>query len=92
MANFAIKLKDDRWLSFYQEPYGSYDEDVGMDTCEVALMGGEQMIGEPVRFSDAEELRDIIVSVLDGDDSLFIQQYLMVFEDPDNDNQSVNQT
>tara|TARA_S200002703_G_scaffold116943_1_gene102529 strand:- start:12563 stop:12850 length:288 start_codon:yes stop_codon:yes gene_type:complete len=95
MANFAVKLRGEYWLSFFQEPYNGYDADEGMYTCEVALMNGhgnDAMVGEPVRFSDAEELIYIMASLLAGDEKLFRNQYTFEFDMTGNDNKPVNQT
>lgn len=97
MANFAIKLNKTDYLSLYQAPFGEYDmpttteggevDSEGFHTSEIALFSSGEMVGDPIRFYDADELADIIKQCADGDYTLFENQYdvtLDLFDDDDN--------
>lgn len=75
MANFAIAVDEERWLSFFQMPFDDYEPNEGMATSEVALYRGGHQIGEPVRFAGIADLVDILVALQNGDDRVFTHRY-----------------
>jgi len=85
MANFAVKIDDRRWLSFFQQPYDDYNPQEGMETCEVALFEYTQRIGEPARFNDIAELVDILVGIQNDDIKVFTNQFIFDFGESEAD-------
>ena len=83
MAQISIEIGEGYTLSIYQ------DEQTGQGECvpiyQDEYEGG--LIGEPVFFKDAQELKDLLQSALDKDFAIWENQYYIELDNEyDNDN------
>lgn len=83
--NFCIQIDDMKFISL-----GQYWDEYTLTwaSSEVALFVGGDMVGDPVKFNNFDDLTEIIQAVQEGDHTVFTRHYLVELDlfDVANDN------
>lgn len=80
MGNVTIPVKDKVKLSLWQCDTQHWNR-------EVALFKDGKAVGDPVHFTSASELVDIVDAVMLGDYKIFTNQYTFTWDEGSNDNE-----
>ena len=80
MRNVIIPVKDKVKISLWQDDVHPWNR-------EVALYKDGKAVGDPVHFTSAAELVDIVDAVMLGDYKIFTDQYTFTWDEGSNDNE-----
>ena len=79
MGNVTLKVDNEYKLSMYQ------DDDSLRKEC-VPIDSEGHMVGEPVALLDIDDLVELVQAVRDSEFTLWLNQYVLEFEEYSNDN------